>query len=128
FRCQGTKGLWQVDNNSIYLEDKSPNYDQWESFDSYQEEYDSGLWKTNAKEAAGSGHGGMDWFVRNSFVESIKRKVQTPIDIYDSAVWSVITPLSEESIAQGGAPVEFPDFTDGEWMTNERIFDPNGAY
>src|SRR5699024_9793568 len=53
FRCQGTKGLWQVDNNSIYLEDKSPNYDQWESFDSYQEEYDSGLWKTNAKEAAG---------------------------------------------------------------------------
>jgi hypothetical protein len=128
YRCQGTKGLWMVDNNSIYLEDESPEYDQWESFDSYQEEYDSGLWKTNAEEAAGSGHGGMDWFVRNAFVESVKREVQTPIDVYDSAAWSVIGPLSAESIDQGGHPVAFPDFTDGQWMTNERIFDVNGEY
>jgi len=128
FRCQGTNGLWQVDNNSIYLKDRSSDFDQWESFDSYQEEYDSGLWKKNEEEAEGSGHGGMDWFVRNSFVESVKRGVQPPIDVYDGAAWSVIGPLSEESIAQGGQSVEFPDFTEGRWMTNDPIFDPNGKY
>jgi hypothetical protein len=27
-----------------------------------------------------------------------------------------ITPLSEQSIAMGGAPVPIPDFTNGRWM------------
>lgn len=124
FRCQGTKGLWQVDGNTIYLEGVSNENDRWEDFDSYQEQYDSALWKEKAEEARGSGHGGMDWFVRNAFVESLKRGVTTPIDVYDAAAWSVIGPLSEASIAEGGTPVDFPDFTDGKWMTNERIFVP----
>jgi hypothetical protein len=36
-----------------------------------------------------------------------------PIDIYDSAIMMAVTPLSEQSIKQGGAPVAFPDFTSG---------------
>jgi hypothetical protein len=32
------------------------------------------LWKKYNKFAEGAGHGGMDWFVFNSFVESVKRK------------------------------------------------------
>jgi hypothetical protein len=80
------------------------------------------LYKKYEKLSAGSGHGGMDWYVRNAFVQAVKHKVNTPIDVYDAAAWSVIGPLSEESIAKGGAPVEFPDFTDGKWLHNERIF------
>lgn len=124
FRCQGTNGIWNVENNSIYLDGISPKFDQWESFDKYRDKYDSDLWVRQEKEAEASGHGGIDYFVRNAFVESIKRKVNTPIDVYDAAVWSVISPLSEESVAQGGHPVDFPDFTDGRWMTNKRIFKP----
>ena len=30
-----------------------------------------------------------------------------------------IGPLSEASIAQGGAPVAFPDFTRGKWFRRE---------
>ena len=36
-----------------------------------------------------------------------------PIDIYDSAIMMAVTPLSEQSIKQGGAPMQFPDFTAG---------------
>lgn len=124
FRCQGTKGIWSVENNSIYLEGISPKFDQREPFDPYQEKYDSRLWKKHEQEAAGAGHGGMDYFVRNAFIESVKRKTETPIDVYDAAAWSVISPLSEESVARGGCPVEFPDFTGGKWTTNQRIFKP----
>lgn len=124
FRCQGTNGIWSVENNSIYLDGISPEFDEWESFDKYRDKYDSAIWKRQEQEAKESGHGGIDYFVRNAFVESIKRKTNTPIDVYDAAVWSVISPLSEESVAQGGHPVDFPDFTEGRWMTNERIFKP----
>ena len=102
----------------------SPEFDEWEPFEPYQKKYDSALWKKHEREAVGAGHGGMDYFVRNDFVESIKRQTQTPIDVYDAAAWSVIGPLSEDSVAQGGHPVEFPDFTGGKWMTNRRIFRP----
>ena len=61
----------------------------------------------------------MDWFVFNAFIESVKRKVQTPIDVYDSVTMSVITPLSEKSIAEGNMPQQFPDFTKGKWK--ERV-------
>jgi hypothetical protein len=39
------------------------------------------------------------------------------MDVYDAAAWSVAGPLSEMSIAAGGAPVQFPDFTRGGWAS-----------
>ena len=41
------------------------------------------------------------------------------MDAYDAAAWSAVTPLSGKSIAEGGAPQEFPDFTGGKWKTRE---------
>jgi predicted dehydrogenase len=127
FRMQGTDGLWTVDNRSVHIEGRSPAH-QWEDWESYQQEYDAELWTRYESDAEGSGHGGMDFFVRNAFVESIKQDVAPPIDVYDAATWSVLGPLSERSIDQGGAPVEVPDFTDGRWMTADRSFDPDGAF
>ena len=57
----------------------------------------------------------MDFFVVHAFVESVKRKVPPPIDVYEAAAWSVISPLSERSIATGSTPQHFPDFTRGTW-------------
>ena len=37
------------------------------------------------------------------------------MDVYDAAEWSSLTELTELSAAQGGQPVEIPDFTRGEW-------------
>ncbi len=122
FRVQGTKGLWMNDGGTIYIEGVSPEAHRWEPFESYQEKYDHPLWRRYEDQAAGSGHGGMDFFVMHAFIESVKRGVEPPIDVYDAAAWSVISPLSEQSIALGSAPVKFPDFTRGKWVTRRKIF------
>jgi hypothetical protein len=58
----------------------------------------------------------MDFFVLHAFVESAKKGEAPPIDVYDAASWSAVTPLSERSIEENGAPQFFPDFTRGRWM------------
>jgi len=121
FRVQGTEGLWMDVNSSIYLDGKSPEH-EWEAAAPYLEKYDHPLWKRYADKAEGGGHGGMDFFVDHAFVESIKRKVNTPLDVYDAAAWSSIAPLSEVSIAHGSEPVDIPDFTRGMWMKRKPKF------
>jgi predicted dehydrogenase len=128
FRVQGTKGIWTEDNKSIYLEGVSPKQHRWEDFKPYQEKHDHPLWKAHAADAENAGHGGIDYFVLRAFIESIKNKVAPPIDVYDAAAWSAISPLSEESIAKGSAPIQIPDFTRGKWKTNKPIFALNEQY
>ena len=122
FRVQGTDGIWMDVNQSIYVEGKSPQKHEWEAAAPYLEQYDHPLWKRYAEQAAGAGHGGMDFFVDQAFVEAVKQRTPTPLDVYDAASWSAITPLSEESIAQGSRPVEFPDFTRGQWIQRKPAF------
>jgi predicted dehydrogenase len=122
FRVQGTKGLWMDDFNSIYIEGVSPQAHRWESDASYMEKYDHPLWKKHADAAKEAGHGGMDYFVLNSFIECLKRGVEFPLDVYDLATWYAVTPLSEASIAQGGEVQQFPDFTKGKWIKRKPIF------
>jgi len=128
FRVQGTRGLWMVDNRSIYLEGMSPEPHRWEPFESYQARYDHPLWTRYAEDAQGAGHGGMDFFVMHAFVESVKRGEAPPLDVYDAAAWSVIGPLSEQSIAMGNHPVAFPDFTGGRWATRRPLFALGNVY
>ena len=122
FRVQGTKGLWMDVAKSVYIENQSKQDDEWDSVDDWFKKYDHPLWKKNEGKALGAGHGGMDWFVFNGFVEAVKQKKQTPIDVYDSVTMSVITPLSEKSIKEGNMPQEFPDFTKGKWQNRKNIF------
>ena len=121
FRVQGTKGLWMNDGDQIYLDGIS-QFDEWEPAASYLEKYDHPLWKKYEVQAEGAGHGGMDFFVVHAFIESVKNKVQPPLDVYDAAAWSVVSPLSERSIANGGEPQDFPDFTRGMWMKRMPVF------
>jgi len=37
----------------------------------------------------------MDFFVIDAFIESAKQNIAPPLDAYDTAAWSAITPLSE---------------------------------
>jgi len=123
FRVQGAAGLTEFDAHMkrIYVEGKSPEH-RWEDMDAYLEKYDHPLWKKHGEYAMGSGHGGMDFFVDNAFVEIVKRKLEAPMDAYDAAAWSAITPLSELSIENNGEPQDFPDFTRGRWMNRKPLF------
>ena len=115
FRVQGANGLWEVDGNRIYIEGKSEPH-QWDVADEWLQKYDHPLWKKYGDHATGAGHGGMDFFVLNAFVESAKQNIAPPMDAYDAAAWSAITPLSELSIENNGEPQDFPDFTRGMWV------------
>jgi len=122
FRVQGTEGLWIDVNKSIYIQERSAKAHQWDDAQLWLDKYDHPLWKRWSKESAGAGHGGMDFFVIHAFIESIKQKTPTPLDVYDAATWSAISPLSERSIALGNQTVEFPDFTGGQWMYRKPVF------
>ena len=115
FRVQGANGLWEVDGNRIHIDGKTEAH-KWDVADKWLEKYDHPLWKKYGKFAEGAGHGGMDFFVIHAFVEAAKLNVAPPMDAYDAAAWSAITPLSEASIENNGAPQDFPDFTRGNWV------------
>ncbi|CCH00927.1 oxidoreductase domain protein [Fibrella aestuarina BUZ 2] len=133
FRAQGTEGIWMDDNDSVFFQNRTakgdkPKAHSWEPFAAYEAEFDHPLWKKHAANADKAGHGGIDFFVMRAFIEAVKYKTQPPIDVYDAAVWSAISPLSEKSIAKGGQLVEVPDFTRGKWKTNAPIFALNDAF
>ena len=128
FRVQGTKGLWMKDSQSIYIEGVSSKNHRWEEDKAYLEKYDHPLWQRFEDQAAGASHGGMDFFVLRAFLEAMKRNTQPPLDVYDAASWSVISPLSEKSIRQNSASIKIPDFTRGKWKTNNPVFSLNDQY
>jgi len=116
FRVQGSNGLWEKDGDRIYIEGQSEKPHRWDDSKAWLEKYDHPLWKKYGEHAQGAGHGGMDFFVINAFVESAKQNIAPPMDAYDAAAWSAITPLSELSIENNGEPQDFPDFTRGNWI------------
>ncbi len=115
FRVQGTKGIWMDVNRSLHIEGISPAH-QWEEAETYLQKYDHSLWQAHEQDAEGAGHGGMDWFLIDSFIECAVEGKPIPFDVYDAASWMAITPLSEASIAGGGTPHIFPEYTRGRLM------------
>ena len=134
FRVQGTEGIWQDfgwgDSNQghIYFEKRMEHSHKWENTADWLRNYDHPLWTKHAASAKNSGHGGMDYFVDNAFIECIKRNIEFPLDVYDLASWYAITPLSEKSIENGGEPQDIPDFTKGAWTTRTPVFGSSSDY
>lgn len=80
------------------------------------------MWSSLEATAREVGHGGMDYIMMYDFIDAIRNKRPAPMDCYDAAAWSAISALSEMSVARGGAVVDFPDFTRGQWINRERGF------
>lgn len=121
FRVQGTKGLYSGTLDKIYIEGRSPVKHEWEDIAEYDRQFEHPMWKDLGETALNYGHGGCDYIVMHQFVKAVRNRTQTPQDVYDAATWSVISALTEQSVANGSAPVDFPDFTRGKWMTNPPI-------
>ncbi len=119
---QGTRGIYNEQRNAVYLTGISPEYHSWESFDPYQEKYEHGWWSAIGDDAGEFSHGGTDFLELKLFIEAVRKRTQTPIDVYDSVIMSVNGPLSEESIAKASAAVQVPDFTRGKWQTRSPRF------
>ena len=115
---RGTKGMSSEERKVVFLEgmEEKISNNEAEMFEKYDHPLHAEYVVKGVKVA---GHGGMDWLVCRAFVESIKAGINTPIDVYDTATWLAIGPLSEKSIQSGNLPVEIPDFTNGKWQNRE---------
>ena len=115
---QGTLGVYDEEKASVYLTEKSPGYHEWEAWKPYEEKYLHRWWQEGTE---GMGHGGVDFIMLKQFVDAVRAKGPTPIDVYDSMVMSAIVELSGISI-QKNMPVSFPDFTKGAWEKRKPYF------
>ncbi|MBE9464289.1 Gfo/Idh/MocA family protein [Dyadobacter subterraneus] len=67
------------------------------------------------------GHGGMDFLMDWRLIDCLRNGLALDQDVYDAASWSVISPLTEWSVANRSAPIDIPDFTSGSWKTNKPV-------
>ena len=124
-RVQGTEGIYSGTLDKFYLESSSagrgPDRQTWEDPAPYYAKYEHPLWRDLATSAQGQGHGGADYIEIHEFLKAVRNRTQTPIDVYDTAVWSSMYPLTVQSVASRSQPVEVPDFTRGKWKTRKPV-------
>ncbi len=125
---QGTKGILAGFPTRIALEGgvegATENHHQWaqgEQLAAIYEKYDHPLYKRLNQTAKGSGHGGMDGIMMYRIVECLQKGLPLDQNVYEGAFWSAVSPLSEASVANGGMPQAFPDFTRGNWTNTKPL-------
>lgn len=67
------------------------------------------------------GHGGMDFMMDWRLIDCLRNGLPLDQNVYDAALWSSISPLSEWSVANRSNTVDVPDFTCGAWETNKPV-------
>ncbi len=116
----GTKGTFRGFPDGIYVEGRTQEH-HFETLDGYKAEFDHALWREVGDKAEGAGHGGMDFLEDYRLVRCLLAGKPTDMDVYDAAALSVVTELSERSVAARGTVMEFPDFTRGRWRLRPRL-------
>ena len=124
FTVSGTKGLFSVPDHVVLTDEMTFDHDkemaEYSGNDkAVYEENMPAIWKSITKEQIEAGHGGMDTLTLQAFFGAALSGEEMPIDVYDAASWMVITCLTEASIANGGMPIDIPDFTGGKWVLRE---------
>ncbi len=129
-RVQGSKGVFfdarGMGGPKIYLDGITQASHRWEPADKYLEEYKHPLIKSYNPPARRSlrGHGGrstktpLTWHL---LIKALRAGAPPSFDVYDSVTSSVVSPLTEQSVANRSKHVEFPDFTRGAWKTRPRV-------
>jgi len=67
------------------------------------------------------GHGGMAFMLDWRMIDCLRNGLPLDEDVYDAALWSCISPLSEASVANKSKTMDIPDFTRGAWKTNKQV-------
>ena len=114
YSIQGTRGCYEAprapgEMHKIWLADLCDGLD-WRSLWDFEDEFMPDDWRRPSEEALRAGHGGSDFFVARAFVDAVVRGVDPPIDVWRALDFTVPGLVSEQSIAQGGAPLPVPDF------------------
>ncbi|MEJ6475831.1 Gfo/Idh/MocA family protein [Pseudoalteromonas piscicida] len=117
---QGTNGVFAGFPNRIALEQGgTKSFHEWDyEMESWYKQYDHPLWTKMGEEAKrNGGHGGMDFLMFWRMIYCLRNGEPLDQDVYDGAAWSVISPLSVQSVANRSESLSVPDFTRGAWKT-----------
>jgi len=137
---QGTRGIVRrFPEFKVCLEGQAREH-EWESVEPLLAKYEHPLWTQAMKQFprepgkifgvgpigegavwhANRGLGG-DYLEDFRLIQALQTGVPPDYDVYDAATWSVVSALSEKSVADRSRSVDFPDFTNGKWKTNPPI-------
>ena len=126
---QGTKGALAGYPTRVAFEggvegatDSHHRWAQGEQLEALFEQYEHPLYKRlGALSTKMGGHGGMDFMMLYRAIECLR--TGTPLDqnVYEGCLWSSVAPLSEASVAEGGMPQKFPDFTRKQWAQTKPL-------
>ncbi len=114
YSLQGTHGCYEAprapgEMHKIWLADSCDKV-EWRSLWDFEDEFMPDDWRRRSEEALRAGHGGSDYYVARAFVDAVVQGVDPPIDVWRALDFTVPGLVSEQSIAQGGAPLPVPDF------------------
>tara|TARA_B110000858_G_scaffold123152_1_gene140421 strand:- start:9294 stop:10679 length:1386 start_codon:yes stop_codon:yes gene_type:complete len=126
---QGTKGALAGYPTRVAFEggvegatDSHHRWAQGEQLEALFEQYEHPMYKRlGALSTKMGGHGGMDFMMLYRAIECLR--TGTPLDqnVYEGCLWSSVAPLSEASVAEGGMPQNFPDFTRKQWAQTKPL-------
>ena len=118
----GTKAVHDGYPSRLYIEGEKPEYwgHNWleeKAYKEYKSKYQHPIIKKLKTVSQGfkQGHGGMDFIMIYRLVKCLNLGLPLDINVYDSILWSAITPLSELSVAANSQSIIVPDFTGGTW-------------
>ena len=126
---QGTSGILAGFPTRIALEGgvegATENHHRWaegEQLDKIYEQYEHPMYKRlGALAQKMGGHGVMDFMMLYRIVECLRTGEALDQNVYEGCLWSAVAPLSEASVAQGGMPQQFPDFTRKQWANTKPL-------
>ena len=126
---QGTRGIFQGYPDRLYVEGWDLDH-RWVDeqgaeledgqrldLDKIRRQFEHPLWRQLQDDAQGGGHGGMDFIESHRLIECLRAGIPTDMNVYDAATLSVVSELTERSVAAGSTPISFPDFTRGRWRS-----------
>ncbi|RSC92699.1 Gfo/Idh/MocA family protein [Tenacibaculum singaporense] len=123
----GTKAVHEGYPSKLYINEEELAWwgHEWlkpEEYKEYREKYNHPLWNKLKSQISDNsvGHGGMDFVMIYRLIKCLNEGLPLDINVYDSVLWSAITPLSELSIAQNSSSVKVPDFTGGTWKNKNK--------
>ena len=118
----GTKAVHDGYPSRLYIEGEKPEYwgHNWlkeKEYNEYRSKYQHPIIKKLKTVSQGfkQGHGGMDFIMIYRLIRCLNLGLPLDINVYDSVMWSAITPLSELSVAASSQSIIIPDFTGGTW-------------
>ena len=124
----GTNAMHAGYPSRLYIDSKEPKYwgHNWldkNEYKKYRKKYKHPIIKKleTISQEFKQGHGGMDFIMIYRLIRCLNLGLPLDINLYDSIMWSAITPLSELSVNNKSQTIDIPDFTGGQWKKKKDL-------